>query len=51
MDIHALVQVLMPHTLKQFEAVRDGSTSPELDTAALNAELARLPEGPDEKLR
>lgn len=49
MDVHALVQVMMPHTMKQFEAMREGKPG-ELDTEALNADLATLPEGPDELL-
>jgi hypothetical protein len=51
LDIHALVQVFMPHTMKQLDAIRDGTSAPELDTEALNAGLAQLPEGPDENLR
>lgn len=51
MDINALVSTIMPHTLKTFEAMRSGQPAPELDKDEINAELARLPHGPDENLR
>ena len=50
MDIRAVVTTLMPHMLKQLEAVKVGKAS-ELPVAELNADLARIPEEPDEKLR
>ena len=51
MDVSALVEVMMPHTMKMFEAMREGRPAPELDKDELNAELARLPDKPDEDLR
>jgi hypothetical protein len=50
-DTHALVEVLWTHALKLLEARRTGNAGPELDTAALNAAVARIPDTPDEKLR
>lgn len=51
MDVQALVRATMPHTLAQMNALMEGQAPPELDVAALNAELARLPEHPDEHLK
>jgi hypothetical protein len=51
MDVSALVEVIMPHTMKLFEAMRQGQPTQELDKDELNAELARLPDKPDEDLR
>jgi hypothetical protein len=51
MDIHALVGVMMPHMTKMFEGMRAGQPAKELDKDELNAELARLPDKPDETLR
>jgi hypothetical protein len=51
MDIHALVGVMMPRMTKMFEAMRAGQQEKELDKDELNAELARLPDKPDENLR
>jgi hypothetical protein len=45
MDVEALASVLMPPMTKMFEAVT------ELNKDEINAELARLPDKPDEKLR
>jgi hypothetical protein len=51
MDVQALIQAIMPHTMAQMKAMRDGTPSAELDVAGLNAELAKLPEHPDEELK
>jgi hypothetical protein len=50
MDINDLVRVTMPHVAKQFEAWRAGEREKDLDRDELNAELARLPNKPDENL-
>lgn len=50
-DFQALASVLMPGFLKRFEAMRAGQPTPEWDKDELNAELARLPDTPDENLR
>jgi hypothetical protein len=39
------------HMMKQFEAMRAGQPTTELNTEELNAELARVPNKPDETLR
>jgi len=52
MDIRALIDALMPRTMKMFEAMRaTGEPAMELDKDELNAELAHLPDEPDENLR
>jgi hypothetical protein len=51
MDIHALVGVLIPRMTKSLEVMGVGQPAMELDKDGLNAELARLPEKPDENLR
>lgn len=51
MDINALVGVMMPRMMKSFEAMRAGEPAKEFDKDELNAELARLPDKPDEQLR
>jgi hypothetical protein len=51
MDIRALAEVLMPHFLSQVAALREGNSNAQLDTAALDADLAQLPDTPDETLR
>jgi len=50
MDINALVRVTRPHVTKLFEAWRAGEREKELDRDEINAELARLPNKPDENL-
>jgi hypothetical protein len=50
-DIRALVEAMMPHFVKQFEGWRTGTASAELDPEAVNADLANLPDTPDEQLR
>jgi hypothetical protein len=51
MDIQSLVQAIMPRMLEQLAGMRDGQPPEEIDTAALNAELAKLPDDPDEDLK
>jgi hypothetical protein len=51
MDVSALVEAMMPHTIKMFETMGENRPAPELDKDELNAELARLPDKPDEDLR
>jgi hypothetical protein len=51
MDIRALVGVLMPHFAKSVPENLIGQITADIDTSALNAELARLPDGSDETLR
>ncbi len=51
MDISALVETLEPHIMKTLKAMRAGEPAKELDNDELNAELARLPDKPDENLR
>lgn len=51
MDVSGLVEVMMPRTMKMFEAMREGRPAPEWDKDEINAELARLPDKPDEDLR
>ena len=51
MDIQSLVHAIMPRMLEQMAAIRDGRPQKEIDTAALNAELAKLPDKPDEDLK
>lgn len=50
MDVRALAEIMMPLFAKQFEGMRTGK-SQDFDAAALNEELARLPDNPDENLR
>ena len=42
---------MMPHMSKMLGAMLDGEPAKELDRDELNAELARLPDEPDEDLR
>jgi hypothetical protein len=51
MDVQALMQTVMPHMMEQMSARRTGEPRGELDVAKLNAELAMLPDHPDEYLR
>ncbi len=51
MDVSALAGVMMPHMSKMMEAMQAGDPPKELDKDELNAELARLPDKPDENLR
>ncbi|MCZ6718844.1 MAG: hypothetical protein O6944_06820 [Gammaproteobacteria bacterium] len=51
MDISALANMLMPQVMANFEAMLAGEPAIEPDKDEINAELARLPDNPDEKLR
>jgi hypothetical protein len=51
MDIRALFRVSMPRWVKPFEAMRAGEPVPQANSDEINAELARLPDKPDENLR
>jgi hypothetical protein len=42
---------MMPRAMERFEAMRAGKPVPEWNEDELNAELARLPDKPDESLR
>ena len=50
LDVHALIGVMYPHMLKSFEGIGTDSPPKEIDEDALNAELARLPDTPNEDL-
>lgn len=51
MDIRALFNVSMPRWMKAFEAMRAGKPVQQANSDEINAELARLPDKPDENLR
>lgn len=51
MDVSALVEVMMPRMMKMFEGMRPGEPAKDWDKDEINAELARLPDKPDEDLR
>lgn len=51
MDLHAMVSVMMPHYMKRFDGIGASQGSAEVDYNQLNAELAKLPDTPDEHLR
>jgi hypothetical protein len=51
MDVQAVISAMMPHVNRTFEAMRTGQPPSELDKDEINAELARLPDKPDEDLR
>lgn len=51
MDIPALVQAMMPHFMVQMKELLAGRPASELDVAKVNADLAKLPEHPDESLK
>ncbi|MBI5060069.1 hypothetical protein HZB60_09865 [candidate division KSB1 bacterium] len=51
MNVSTLAKVMMPRTMKMFEAMRGGEPAKDLDKDEINAELARLPDKPDETLR
>jgi hypothetical protein len=50
-DIAALISAITPHFQQWGAAVTEGKPPPEIDKEKLNAELAKLPETPDERLR
>jgi len=49
MDINDIAQVALPHMTAMFEGIERGE-SKQLDNDAINAELVRLPDGPDESI-
>jgi hypothetical protein len=51
MDIQALAQAIMPHMMAQLSTLRAGGPASELEVAKVNADLAKLPEHPDESLK
>lgn len=51
MDIQALVQAIMPHMMAQMSALRTGGTESESDIEKMKADVAKLPEHPDETLK
>jgi hypothetical protein len=51
MDIKAVIETSMPHILAAMPQEQAPDSAPPLDGDALNADLARLPEHPDEELR
>jgi hypothetical protein len=51
MDVRALVETMTPHYTKLFEALRRGDPTKEFDKDQVNADLARIPDKPDETLR
>jgi hypothetical protein len=51
MDVRALLTVMMPHYVRTMEELMAGQPATELDKDQINAELAHLPDKPDEKLR
>jgi hypothetical protein len=50
MDLQALTSVMTPHMTKMLEAVLAGQPAKELNMDEIHAELARLPDKPDENL-
>ena len=51
MDVRAIVEAMMPRMTRDMEAMLAGKPAQEWDRDEINAELARLPHGPDEELR
>ncbi len=51
MDVQALVQAMMPHVMAQMSKLLTGGSAGELDVAKMNADVAKLPEHPDENLK
>jgi hypothetical protein len=49
MDINDLAATAIPHVIRMFEAFKRGEAA-DIDRDAINADLARLPHGPDETL-
>lgn len=48
-DMTALLEVIQPHIMKQFAGMKSKTPS-EFDREAVNEQLAKLPDNPDEKL-
>jgi hypothetical protein len=51
MDVRALVQAMMPHFMKSMAGWKAGKEPGDLDENAMNEDLCKLPEGPDETLK
>lgn len=51
MDVRALIEVVRPHMARTLDALRAGQPVAEPDKEQINADLARLPDKPDETLR
>lgn len=51
MDIRAIVDAITPHFMRNVDALRTGQPAAELDKNQVDAELARLPDKPDDTLR
>ena len=51
MDVSALMETIMPYMTKRLRAMRTGQSIPELNEDEMNADVARLPDKPDEDLR
>jgi hypothetical protein len=51
MDLHAILRVSMPSFSEMIVALQTGQPIPVPDKDKVNAELARLPDSPDENLR
>jgi hypothetical protein len=50
-DLNKIIEVIMPRTLAMFDTLRAGGEPEEFDKDEINAELAKLPNEPDEQLR
>lgn len=50
LDVRAIVEFMMPRTLRMHAAMMSGQPVEELDKDEINAEIRRLPWGPDENL-
>jgi hypothetical protein len=50
-DVSALLRAIMPQMMEQMAALQAGKPAPEIDKDEMNAELAKLPDTPDERLR
>jgi hypothetical protein len=50
-DMHAITSVMMPHFRTSLSAALEAGHAPDIDMELVNAELAKLPEQPDERLR
>jgi hypothetical protein len=51
MDVQAIAGLMMPRFMKMFEDTRAGRETDAMNKDHINAELARLPDKPDEELR
>jgi hypothetical protein len=51
MDMQAFVQAITPHIIPQMSALIRGGKADDIDTASINADLAKLPQRPDEELK